>query len=215
MTVVGMQRVFLGQIKVIAVLHIEFTAPHDPEPRTPFIAEFPLDLIERQRQRLIAGHMGSEDIGHQFFGRGCEQHLMVVTVGDAQQLIPVGVITPAFAPQVRRLDRGHLDGDVSGLGLFLMHDLFDPAQHFEPQRQPRIDTGAGLFDHPRLQHIAVADDLGVTGAFFEDGQEITAEAHGRSLSDQITGGVADRKEWASGQRNHTRSGANWIKHFPR
>src|SRR6056297_1547508 len=61
--VIGVQRVFLGQVEGIAVLHQEFAAPHDAETGADLVAELPLDVIEGQRQVLVAAHMGAEDVG--------------------------------------------------------------------------------------------------------------------------------------------------------
>ena len=55
--VVGVQRVFFGQVKVITVFHVELAAPHHAKARAHFVAELPLDLIERQRHVFVAVHM--------------------------------------------------------------------------------------------------------------------------------------------------------------
>ncbi len=72
--------------------------------------------------------------------------------------------------------------------LLLMHDLLDPAQHPQPQRQPGINPRRLLLDHPRPQHVAVRHDLRLGGVFLEDRQEVAGQAHGRSL-----GGRMDRR----------------------
>jgi len=64
---------------------------------------------------------------------GGEQHFAPATVLDAQHFFAIGVIAAALAPQVRRLDRRHLDCDMARAFLFLMHDIFDLAQHLEPK----------------------------------------------------------------------------------
>src|SRR6056297_2853587 len=66
---------------------------------------------------------------------------------------------------------------MSRAHLFLMHDLFDVAQHPVAQRQPGIDPGAGLLDHACAQHVAVRDDLRLGGRFLEHGQEVAGQAH--------------------------------------
>ena len=45
--------------------------------------------------------------------------------------------------------------------LFLVHDLFDPAQHLVAHRKPGIDARRLLLDHARTQHQPMADDLGI------------------------------------------------------
>ena len=182
MAVIGVQRIFFRQIKVVAILHVEFAAPHHAETRADLIAEFPLDLIHRQWQILVAIHMRAEDVGDQFLRRRREQHVALMPIRDAQHLGTVGIIAPAFAPQIGGLDRGHQHRQVTGADLFLMNDLFDLFQDLVAQGQPRIDACTGLFDQPCAQHQPVADDLRLGRGFLEHGQEITAKAHVRDLS---------------------------------
>ena len=49
-TIIGVQRVFFGQIEIVAVFHIEFPATHHTKTWAAFVAEFPLNMIKRQRQ---------------------------------------------------------------------------------------------------------------------------------------------------------------------
>ena len=178
--VVGVQCRFLCQIKVVAVFHQELTPAHHAEARPNLIAEFPLDVVQRQRQVLVAGHMAAEDIGDQLFVRGAVQHITAMAVGDAQHLFAVIIIPPAFAPQIRRLQRWHQQWDMTCAFLLFVDDLLNPFEHLKAQRQPRIDAGLRLLDHARAQHVAVADNLRLGRRFFENGQEITAQAHGKS-----------------------------------
>ena len=175
--VVGVQRVFLGQVEVVAVLHQELAPPHHAEARADLVTELPLDVVKRHRQRFVAFHMRTEDVGDHLLVRGAVQHVALVPVADAQHLLPVIVIAARLAPQVGGLQRGHQKRDVPRALLLLVHDLLDPAQHAISQRQPRIDAGRLLLDHTRAQHVAVRDDLRLGGVFLQNGQEITGKAH--------------------------------------
>ena len=177
MPVVSVQRVFFGQVEVIAVLHIELAPSHHAKAWANFVAELPLDLIQSQRQVLVAADMATEDVCHQLFSCGGIKHIAAMAVLHAQHFLTVIVIPPGFAPQVRRLQDGHLNGDMPCPRLLLMHNIFQLAQHFEAQRQPRINPGGGLFDHSGAQHQPVADDLSLSRVFLENGQKVTAEAH--------------------------------------
>ena len=188
--VVGVHRVFDRQVEVVAVLHQEFAAAHHAEAGAGLVPEFPLDVIERQRQRLVAFDMAAEDVGDHLLVRGAVEHVALVAVADAQQLFAIGVVAAGFAPQIRGLKRGHQHGDVPGAGLFFVHDLFDLAEHLVAQRQPGIDPRARLFDHARAQHQPVADDLRFGGVFLEDGQEIAGQAHGMVSPWRRRGGAA-------------------------
>src|SRR5690606_39784655 len=60
---------FIIQIERIGVLHQEFAPAHDPETRPDLIAEFPLDMIEIERQVLVAFDMRAENIRHLLLDR--------------------------------------------------------------------------------------------------------------------------------------------------
>ncbi len=175
--VIRMQRIFLSQIKVIAVFHIEFAAPHDAKARTGLVAELPLDLVKCQRQVFVRCDMGAEDVSDQFFSGRCIEHLATAAVFDPQHLVAVSVVASAFAPEVRRLDRWHQHGVVASFRLLFMHDIFNFLENFIAQRQPAINASACLLDHACLQHVAVRDDLRLAWGLFENGQEIAAHTH--------------------------------------
>ena len=187
MAVVGVQGGLFVHIKVIAVFHKKLASAHHAETWPHFVTEFPLDLVKRQRQVFVAAHMGAENVGDLFLIGWAIQHIAPVAVGNAQHFSAVIVIAPAFAPQVCRLDGGHQDRDVAGARLFFMHDLLDLAQNLQAQRQPGIDTGAGLLDHASAQHIAMAYNLGLGRVFFHDGQEITGQTHMATFDFGISG----------------------------
>ncbi len=196
--VVGVDRAVLVEIEGIGVLHQELARAHGAEARPHLVAELPLQVVEVQRQVLVALHIGPEDLGdHLLVGRA-EQHLAVVAVADAQHLLAIGVVAPALAPQVRRLDRGHQQFDGARAVLLLAHDLLHLVQDLQPQRQPGIDAGALLPDHAGAQHQAVGDDLGFLGRLAQDGQEIAGETH---RGPRNGGGMRARSLRRRGRRN--------------
>ena len=177
MAVIGVQRILFGQIEIIPVLHQEFAAPHDTETRADFIAEFPLDMIESQRQILVTADMGAEDISDQFLiGRAIE-HIAAMAVCDAQHFLAVIIIASALAPKIGRLQGRHQHRNMACPHLLFMHDRLDPLENLITQRKPAIDPRAGLFDHACAQHQAVACNLRLGGRFFQDRQEIAGQAH--------------------------------------
>ena len=114
-----------GKVEVegIGVLHQELAPAHQPEARPHLVAELPLDVIEVERQILVGAHIGAEDLGdHLLVGRAVE-HVALVAVLDAQHLLAVGLVAPALAPQVGRLDGRHQQLDGAGAVLLLAHDL--------------------------------------------------------------------------------------------
>ena len=121
--VVGMLRAGLVEVERVGVLHQKFAAAHQPEARSHLVAEFPLDVIEIERQILVRAHIGAEDLGDHLFIRGTKEHVALVAILDAQHLLAVGLVASALAPQVGRLDGRHQQLDGAGAVLLLAHDL--------------------------------------------------------------------------------------------
>src|SRR5205807_167793 len=105
------------------------------------------------------------------------QHVAFMAVLNAQHLLAVIVVAPAFAPELRRLDRRHQHLDGTGAVLLLAHDATDLPQNPQAERQEGIDAGSFLPDHPRPQHQAMGDDFGLLWSFAQDWQEISRQPH--------------------------------------
>ena len=175
--VVGVPRAGLVEIERIGVLHQELAPAHQAEARPHLVAELPLDVIEVERQILVGAHIGAEDLGdHLLVGRAVE-HVALVPVLDAQHLLAVGVVAPALAPQVGRLDGRHQQLDRAGAVLLLAHDLLDLFEHAQAERQERINAGRLLAHHAGAQHQPMRDDLRLFRGFAQDRQEIAGKAH--------------------------------------
>ncbi len=175
--VIGMDRVFLGQVKGIGVLHQEFARAHRAEAWTHLVAELQLNMIEVQRQVLVGLHIGTEDVGDHLLIGGAVEHLTILAVLDAQHLLTVVVVTAAFLPEFRGLQGRHQKLDGAGAVLLLADNLVDLVQHTLAQRQPGINASRLLPDHAGAQHETVRNDFRFLGVFLQDGHEITAETH--------------------------------------
>ena len=114
-------------VERIRVLHQEFAPAHHPEPGPHFVAEFPLNVVEIDRQIPIRLHRLAEDVDNHFLVGGTVQHLPLVPVGDAQHFLAVVVVAAAFLPQLRRLDRRHQHFLGASGVLLLPHDTLDIA----------------------------------------------------------------------------------------
>ena len=183
--VVGVARARRVEIEGIGVLHQEFARAHHAEARPHLVAEFPLDVIEIERQVLVGAHVGAEDLGdHLLVGRP-EQHVALVPVLDAQHLLAVIVVAAGFAPEIGRLDRRHQQFDRAGAVLLLAHDRADLLEHAQAERQPGVDARRLLADHAGAQHQPMRDDLRLFRRFLQDGQEIAGKAHGIELKRRI------------------------------
>ena len=188
--VFGARRV---EIEAVIVLHQELAAAHHAKARPHLVAEFPLDVVEVLRQVAIALDRGADDLGDLLLVGRPVQHLAVVPVADAQHLLAVIVVAPALAPQLGRLHGRHQDLQSSGTVLLLAHDALDLLEHAQSQRQPGINAGARLADHPGAQHQPVRDDLRLARVLAQQRQEVLGKAHGSSLAQRpqsSTGAVA-------------------------
>src|SRR4029079_4946029 len=121
----------------------------------------------------------------------------VVAVANAQHLGPIGVVAPALAPEVGRLKRRHQHFLGASAVLLLTNDLLDLLQDSKAERQPGIDAGRGLAHETGAQHQLVADDLGVSWAFFEDWQKRLGPPHGGALyGERLKLATAALPDWA-------------------
>ncbi len=176
--VVGMRSSCLIEVERVSILHEEFAAAHQPEARAHLVAEFPLDVIEIERQVLVRLDVSAEDFGdHLLVGRPV-QHVALVAILDAQHLLAIGVVASALAPQLGRLDGRHQQFDGAGAVLLLAHDLLDFLQHAQAERQEGVDAGRLLPHHAGAQHQPMRDDFRLFRRLAQDGEEIAGQAHG-------------------------------------
>ena len=122
MLVVRMLGAGVVEVEGIGVLHQEFASAHQAEARPHLVAELPLDMVEVERQVLVGTHIGAEDLGDHFLVGRTVEHVALMAVPDAQHLLAVVLVAPAFAPQIGRLDRRHQQLDRAGAVLLLAHD---------------------------------------------------------------------------------------------
>ncbi len=178
--VVGVHRARVVDVEIVAVLHEELAAPHHPEARADLVAEFPLDVVEGERQVLVGRHVRAEDVGDHLLVGGPVEHVAAMAVGDAQHLLAVVLVAPRLAPEIGRLQGRHQHRHVAGADLLLVDDVLELAEHLEAERQPGIDPRLLLLDHPRPQHQPMRGDLRLGGGFLQNRQEVARQAHGRS-----------------------------------
>ena len=98
MAIIGMQSIFFAEVKVIAIFHVKFAAPHHPKAWPDFIAKLPLHLIERQRQIFVTINMGAKYICEHFFCSGRKQHIATLTVLHPQHFFAIAIKPSAFTP---------------------------------------------------------------------------------------------------------------------
>ena len=129
-----MKRTFTRQIEGICVLHQEFARAHRAEPWPDFITELQLNMIKVQRQVLVGFDIGTEDVRDHFLIRRTIEHGPILTILDPQHFLAIGIVAPAFLPQLRRLQCRHQQLDCAGSVLFLPHDGIDLVEHTLAER---------------------------------------------------------------------------------
>ena len=134
-------------------------------------------MVEQLRQVAIALDRGAADLGHLLFVGRPVKHLAVVTVTDAQHFLAVVLVATALAPQLGRLDRRHQDFLSTGAVLLFADDSFDLLEHPQAERQPGINAGARLPDHPGAKHQPMRDDLRLARVLAHQRQKVFGEPH--------------------------------------
>ena len=86
-------------MKGVGVLHDEFTASHQAEPRPNFIAEFGLDLIKVDRQLAVGLQKIAGQTGDHFFVGWSEPKLAALAILEVEHdPLACGVALPATTP---------------------------------------------------------------------------------------------------------------------
>ena len=89
---------FIG-MEAVAVFHQELTSAHQPETGSDLIAEFEVDLVEIERQLLIALDALAHEVDHHLFMGGTEYKRILFAVFKTQQFLAVLLIASALFPE--------------------------------------------------------------------------------------------------------------------
>jgi hypothetical protein len=168
-------------IERVSVLHRELAAAHQAEARSSFVAELGLDVIEVDRQLLVALDLLAHDVGDHLLGGGLNDEIPLMTVLQPRQFGPHLVPAARFHPQLGGLHDWHQQFDRAGPVHLLTDDVLDLADRPQSDRQVAVDAGGELLDHARSHHQPVADHLGIGRGLFEGGDEEVGGAH-RNMS---------------------------------
>jgi len=164
---------FLGalfiDIKTVGVFHAELAAAHHAEPRTDFVAEFGLDLIQVERQLTVGFHVVAHQARNDFFMRRPQTIFMIMPVAESQKFLAVISPPPRFLPDFRRLNHGQMHFLRARPVHLLADDLLQFSDHPVPQRKVGIDAAGQFADQSRPDHQLVTDDFRI-GRHFPDGR---------------------------------------------
>ena len=164
---VALREARLIDVKRVGVLHEELTGAHHAEARANLIAELRLNLVEIDRQLLVAAQLPTRNVGDDFLVRRSVGEFAFVTILEAQQLRSVLAPATRFLPQLGRLHRRHPQFQRAGPIHLLADDAFDFVQRAKTDRQPRVQAGGQAADHAGAQHELVTDDFRLGGHFLE------------------------------------------------
>jgi hypothetical protein len=175
--VIGCLQRRLIDMEGVGILHDEFAASHQTETRTDLVAELGLDLVQVERQLLVAAQFVAHQVGDHFFVGRADAELAAVAILQAQQFGAVLLPAARFLPQFGGLNRRHQHLEGAGGVHFLAHDGFHLAHHAQPHRQPGIQARGEFADHAGAQHQLVADHHGIGRGFFECREQELTGAH--------------------------------------
>ena len=160
-----------GAVKAVGVFHDELAAAHQAKAGAAFVTELGLNLVEIFRQLLVAAQFLAGDVGHHFFAGGLDHKVAAMPVFDAQQLGAHFLEAPGFLPQLGGLHHRHGQLDRHGAVHFLAHDGLHLANDAQTHGHVGVDASTEFFDHAGSHHQLVAGHFGVSGGFFEGGDE--------------------------------------------
>ncbi|MNQ66633.1 hypothetical protein D3C85_811270 [compost metagenome] len=174
---VGLDQRGLVDMEGVGVLHQELAATHHAETGTHLVAELGLDLVEVERQLLVAVHFVTDQRGDHLFVGWAQHEGTVVAVGQAAQLGTVVIPAAGLLPQLGGLHHRHGDFDGTSIVHLFANNVLDFFQNPQTGWQPGVHAGGQFADHPGAQHQLVADDFSVGGGFLESGKQILAGTH--------------------------------------
>ncbi len=153
-------------MKGIGVFHDEFARAHDAETRSDFITKFRLNLIEINRQLLVAAQLTPSDVGYDFFVGGTNAKFTFVSIVKAQKFGAVFFPTPGFLPEFGWLNGWHQDFQRSCAVHFFAHNGFDFSNHSQTQWHPVVQTRSQAANESGAQHELMAGNFSIIGCFF-------------------------------------------------
>ena len=113
-------------VERIRVLHDELARAHHAEAWPDLVAELGLDLVEVDRQLLVAADLAAHDVGDHFLVRRPDDEVALLPILQTQHERPHLFQAAAFLPQLGGLDHRHHELQRAGAIHFLADDLLRP-----------------------------------------------------------------------------------------
>ena len=158
-------------VEGVGVLHDELTPAKDARPRPRLVAVLRLDLVQQNREVLVAAVLPLHRQREELLVSGAEQVVVLPAVLQPEDAVAV------FGPPVRglvggaRKKRGEQDLLSADRVHLFAHDTFDLAEHPQTQRLPAVQAGSDRAHIARADQQLMAGDLGVGGVVAQRAQE--------------------------------------------
>ena len=164
-------------METVSVLHQEFTDANQTTASTCFVAILGLELVEHERELLIARNDIAHEIRHGLFVGHRKDHVVVVAILKAEEFFANRRITTRFSPKFCGLHNGKIDFDAADGIHFLTDQVFDFFEDTEAHREVTIDTGGQRFDIAAAHEEDMTRHGGVARRFAERGIKELRELH--------------------------------------
>ncbi len=171
MAVVDRLEPVVVDVEGVGVLHDELAPAQDARPRPRLVAVLRLDLVQQQREVLVAAVLPLHRQREELFVGGPEEIVVVAAVLQPEHAVAV------LRPPVRRLvrgtrqQRGEQDLLPPNRIHLVAHDALDLAQHPQAQRQPAVEPWSDRADVAGPDQQFVAGDLGIGRVVAQRAQE--------------------------------------------
>jgi hypothetical protein len=164
-------------VERVRVFHHELADTDEAAPGTGLVAELRLEVIDDHRQLAIAAHQVAREVGDDLLVRHRDHGIATGAVLEADHLGPDLLVATRLAPQLGRMDDGHLHLLAADPVDLLADDLFHPLRHAEAQRQQRVQPRAQLADVPGAQQQPMRRHLRLGRIVAKRGEEQVGETH--------------------------------------
>ena len=180
-----------------------------PESRANLVAELRLDLIEVDRELLVASHLAPCDVRDHLLMSRADAEFALVAILQSQQFRTEVAPAPGLLPQLRRLDGGHQDLLGTRRVHLLTHDGFDLSQYADAEWQPRVESGREQANQTGPEHQSMTDDFGLRRRFPHRREKRLRASHWRNSLGQLpneihVGGVVGRRRRTIGRNGSPR-----------
>ena len=168
---VGGAEAVLVDIEGVGVLHRELAHADQAAARSSLVAELGLDLVERDRQIAVGAGVIAEEAGDHLLVRRSEHELAPALVVEVEEHGAEGLLAPALAPDLHRLDGGQQHLLPARRVHLLAHDGLGLEAGAAAERHVAVGAGHELVDAARAQQQPVARRLRIGGRLAQRASE--------------------------------------------